>query len=211
MPVGAINTYADLQNAAADYLWRADLTTQIPLFIQMCESEMKQRVRRTTSVATVSVNAYSNPLPVGVQELRAVRVSSNNPYQSSPLYVVTPTMLQEFAQLSNATGMPQYCAILGNNILLSPSPTSTASLEITYYPTLTPLSTTNTSNVILAERPDLYLFGTLKQAGVFLQDDQILQRWSPLFETALAQLNTEREREEFSASLGPARIPISFS
>jgi len=211
VPVGSIATYSDLQNAVADYLWRGDLTTQIPLFIQMAESEIKQRVRRTTQTATFSVSAYSNPMPSDVQEVRSVRIYSSNPYQSSPLYLVSPDMLAEFAQLSNATGIPQYCYITGNNIVLSPTPTATSTLEIVYYPILTPLSGINPSNVILAERPDIYLFGTLKQAATFLQDDDQLNRWGPLFEKAVLDLNTEREREEFSASLRPLRLPISFS
>ena len=211
MPVSSIATYSDLQNAAADYLNRGDLTTQIPLFIQLAESEIKQRVRRTTTTAVISVNSYSNPLPSDCQEVRSVRISSSNPYQSSPLYLVSPDMLAEFAQLSNATGIPQYCYITGNNIVLSPTPTSTTSLEVIYYPQLIPLSATNPTNVVLTERPDLYLWGTLKHAQSFLKDDDRIPTWANQFEAAVAQLNTEREREEFSASMRPLRLPISFS
>jgi hypothetical protein len=210
-PVSSIATYSDLQNAVADYLWRGDLATQIPLFIQMAEAEMKERVRNTTKTATISVSAYSNPMPSDLRELRAVRISSSNPYQSSPLYVVSPSMLQEFAQLSNATGVPQYAAVLQGQLILSPTPTSTSSLEVTYFSQLVPLSGTNPSNDVLVARPDMYLYGTLKHAAKFLQDDDQYNRWAPQFEDALLQHNTEREREEFGASLGPVRLPISFS
>jgi hypothetical protein len=211
VPVSAILTYSDLQSAVADYAWRGDMTTQIPLFIQMTETEVAQRVRRTTATAVISVSGYSNPLPSDCQEVRAVRIYSSNPYQSSPLYLVSPDMLAEFAQLSNTTGIPQYAYILGNNIVLSPTPTSTSTLEVIYYQKLVPLSSTNTSNVVLAERPDIYLFGALKNAAIFLKDPDKVQLYTPPFEAAVQQLNNEREREEYSASMRPIRVPISFS
>ena len=43
--MGKITDYSSLQSAVADYLNRADLTSQIQMFIQFCESSINANLR----------------------------------------------------------------------------------------------------------------------------------------------------------------------
>jgi hypothetical protein len=81
---------------------------------------------------------------------------------------------------------------------------------MTYFDRLIPLSAANASNVVLAEAPDLYLFGALKEAAPFLEHDERTPLWESKYNTALAQLEAVREREEFGASLRPSRLPVRW-
>ena len=55
----AITNYTTLQSTIADYLARTDLTTQIPLFIQLAENRLRRdlRIRPMLKVVTTTTTA----------------------------------------------------------------------------------------------------------------------------------------------------------
>ena len=63
----------------------------------------------------------------------------------------------------------------------------------------------------LLTRLDLeLLYGSLVEAGVFLEHDERVPGWDARFKEALAELEQARDRERFNASLKPARLPVTF-
>ena len=91
-----------------------------------------------------------------------------------------------------------------------PAPDQAYAAEVFYFQQLSPLSSTNTTNSVLTEAPDLYLFGALKEAEPFLEHDERIQVWETKYADALTQLLDVRDREEFNASLQPIRLPVVF-
>jgi hypothetical protein len=73
-----------------------------------------------------------------------------------------------------------------------------------------PLSATNLTNSILTEASDIYLYGALLEATPFLEHDERIPVWKAAFDGAIAELDDQREREEFQASIRPARLPVRF-
>jgi len=207
----AIVDYATLQNAVGQWLNRSDLTDQIPAFIQLCEAQLKRKLRRTTVRATTFISTEATALPGDAAELRSVRLVSDQPFLDRPLVIGTPEFIGDRrAELNAVPGRPKYATLVGGQLVVVPIPDQVYQAEVYYFQQLTPLSTTNTTNSVLTEAPDLYLFGALKEAEPFLEHDERIQVWETKYADALTQLLDVRDREEFNASLRPIRLPVVF-
>lgn len=66
-----------------------------------------------------------------------------------------------------------------------PPPSSTTTATIEYYSRLQVLSATVTTNWILEDYPDLYLYGSLLQATAYIGDDARLGLWKTAYDAAL--------------------------
>lgn len=184
-----ITTYSTLQDAIAEYLARDDLTARIPSFIQLAEAkfnrelfvrQMEQRSTATIDITTTEPEFIS--LPSDFQSMRRIRLSSvtGKPH----LEYLTGALMDEFRFGSgNVTGQPKYFSILGTEFELAPTPDANYTLEMVYRKNVTALSSTDTSNWLLALAPDLYLYGSLLEATPYMKEDPRIQTWG----TGLAQ------------------------
>jgi hypothetical protein len=207
----ALDTYAHLQTAIADWLNRSDLTTQIPDFITLCEAEIKRRLRRTSVRDTIDIDDVAIDPPSDLAELRSIHLVSGSPSQDVPLRVCTPeTLAERAARSAGAAGRPSDVAIIAGQLVFAPAPDQLYTAEIVYFASLDPLTTTNPTNDVLDEAPDAYLFGALLQAEPYLEHDERIPTWQSKFDKAIDQLNDVRDREEHNASLQPIRLPVVF-
>jgi hypothetical protein len=71
---------------------------------------------------------------------------------------------------------------------------------LTYYAKIPALTVSNTSNWLLVDSPDLYLYGSLLQAAPYLQDDQRITTWAALYTTAINDLKVSDERSRMATS-----------
>ncbi len=206
----ALDNYATLSLAIADWLNRDDLTVQIPDFIQLAEAEMKRRVRRTSTLDSLTVDAATVTPPTDMAELRSIRLVTELPSQDKPLKLCTPEMLAERkARSAGVLGRPDCVAVIAGEIAFAPEPDQEYTAEIIYFQQLTPLTGVET-NTILTEAPDAYLYGSLLQAEPYLEHDERIPVWREKFDGAIEQLNKVRHDEEHNASLSAARLPVVF-
>jgi hypothetical protein len=203
-------TYAGLQAAIASFLNRSDLSGEIPGFIALAEAEITRRVRRKTITGSLNVASPSTALPADCAELRSARLVTGSPWRDTPLRVVTTEVLTEIKADFASSGRPIACTLIAGKMEVAPEPDQLYLVAIKYYEKLVPLSNTSVSNSVLADSPDVYLYGALKHSAPFLEHDERLDTWGGLFEAALTQLDIARQREETSASLRPARLPRVF-
>lgn len=206
----ALSNYTELKAAVATWLNRTDLTAVIPDFISLAEAQITRRLRRSTVRATVTVSEAAYVLPSTVAELRSLRLVTSDTRKDIAIAICSPEILNEHRAVWPAIGRPRYAAVVGGSLLLVPAPDAAYSLEMSYFPKLVPLSGTNLTNIVLTEAPDLYLYGALMQSAPYLEHDERIPVWAGGFETALKELEMVREREEFNASLRPARLPRVF-
>ncbi len=207
----ALSTFTELKTSIADWLNRTDLTTQIPDFIALCEAEMNRRLRRTTTRDTITIAAAAVTPPTDMAELRSIYLVTGSVWQDKPIRVGTPEMVAERRARSGGTsGRPDTVAVFQNELLFAPDPDQSYDAEVIYFAKLTALSTTNTSNVVLVEAPDAYLYGALLQAEPYLEHDERTAVWREKFDAAIDQLNMVRSNEEFMASTREARLPRVF-
>lgn len=207
-----IESYSDLQTAVANWLDRTDLTARIPEFIQLTEAKLRRKLRRRSVRDTITLTSGvdSVTLPADVAELRSIRLVTSSYRQDVPLLNQTPEMLAERRAAWSQSGRPRFFSVVGNRLLLVPTPDDNYSAEIIYYEALQPLSDTNPTNNVLTEAPDVYLYGALQEAEPYLENDERLPLWKAQFEAALHELTVARQREEYSASLRPVRLPRVF-
>lgn len=207
----SLDTYANLQASIADWLNRSDLTTQIPDFIALAESEIRRRLRRTSKTDQIDVDDEFVDIPSDMAELRSLSLVTGSPESDVPLRVCTPEMLAERkARQAGAAGRPSDVAVIAGQLQFAPAPDQTYTANIFYFQSLDPLSTTNTSNDLLDEAPDVYLFGALMQAEPFLEHDERIGTWKQKFDDGIDQLNDVRTREEYNASIRAVRLPVVF-
>jgi hypothetical protein len=210
MAVMDLSSYTGLKAAIAKFLNRDDLVDEIPGFIVLAEAEIGRRLRRKTITKSVTIASASTPLPSDAAELRSVRLVTASRFLDKPLRIGTVESLADTRASYGASGRPIAAAPLAGNLLVAPDPDTSYAAELQYFEKLVPLSATVASNSILAESPDLYLYGALMHTALFLEHDERVSTWEKEFEKALAQLEIQREREETNASMRPVRLARVF-
>ena len=199
-------TYSELKTNIANYLNRSDLTSEIDIFIDNTEAELNRRLRVADQIkrATATADAQYLSLPSDWLEAVNVEITSNN---FSPLMQMSIESLDVYRKANNnVTGQPIYFALVDNTMELAPTPDASYTLQLTYFSKIDALSDSNTTNFVLNSHPDLYLYGSLKHASVFLMEDERAPLFNAQFEKSLEEIRLQQERAEFSkGSLIPRR------
>ena len=71
---------------------------------------------------------------------------------------------------------------------------------MTYYKKFDSLSDTTTTNWVILNAPDVYLYGTLLQAEPFLMNDQRIPIWERGLRQAIADLQEQDDKDRHSGS-----------
>jgi hypothetical protein len=194
----SFTSYADLQTAIAGYLARSDLTTQIPDFIRLAELRLRRDLRirqmlKSVTTATVA-NDETVELPSDFLEVRDF-VVVGNPVQ--PLNYYSPSAFNRNTRTWEI-GKPLDYTVLANDFQLAPVPDGVYTLKMFYFAAPTFLSSTNTSNVFLANTPDALLYGALLEASPYLMDDARINTWGTMFDRAMASITRSDEQGQYS-------------
>lgn len=194
----AITTYSDLQTTVANYLARSDLTAQIPDFIRLAEIRLRRdlRIRQMMNAATTTTTGgdATVALPSDFLEVRDLVVQSN---PVRPVNYISPSVFSRNARVTES-GVPVDYTILATEFKFAPVPDAAYTLEIVYYAAPPFLTSTNSSNVFLANCPDLLLYASLVEAEPYLMNDARIQVWAGMYDRGVASLNTSDESAQYS-------------
>lgn len=190
----AITDYASLKTEAATWLARADQTSNIDTFIDNFEAwfnrsaRVRQMVTSTTSL-TISSGVITNP--TDWLEWKNIRVTTV-PITHVEIYTEETG---DYQIEDGQTGRPLRAIVRGDTTILRPTPDSTSyAYEAVYYQKLTALSGSNTTNWLLTSHSDIYLYGTLWQACMLLQDAQTSMYWKGLTDEKMTGLFASSRR-----------------
>jgi hypothetical protein len=194
----ALTNYNDLKAAVADWLNRADLTSQIPDFITLAEAKFN-RVLRTRDMITRQVATTNNEfVPVPNDWLETYQLEL--PPQASsgiktPLQYISPNEAAIY-QASEMPGKTRYYTIIDGLFELVPKPPTgtTVTLTAVYYAKIPALSTSNAQNWLLVKAPDLYLYQSLANAAPYLNNDDRVATWLGLVQQGMEDMRMESER-----------------
>jgi len=184
----ALSNYTELQAAVANYINRSDATASIPDFVALAEADMNQRLRcpeNEVSDTAFAITDRYTALPTAFAEMRRVVLTATPREELVP---IAPSLAGGFFE----SGRPIYYAITGNQLEVVPFGSYT--LELFYWRTVPALASNSTNNVLTAY-PNLYLFGTCAQAGIWLDDPGLTSRFMPIYEQALNFANTKSQRQ----------------
>ena len=197
----AIGTFAQLKTAAANWLDRSDLTDRIPEFITLAEARFNRnlRIRDMETVFTAISTAAGTreySLPTGFVQMKEFHLSTD---PITPLSYITPEMMSRM-WAGSAKSKPQVFTIIADNVRLGPNPDAVYTTSMLYYKTFTALSDAATTNDMLTNNPDVYLYGTLLEAEPFLMNDQRVQLWLAAFQKAVDDIQNQDNKDRHSGS-----------
>lgn len=201
----AITTYAELQTAIANWLDHTNLTDRIPEFIALAEAGINRDVDhwRGEKRATATIDARFSAVPTDY--LRPIRFQiSTSERPLEPISV--QDMHQRRAHDDNASGIPAYYAVVGGEFEFYPTPTSSYTGTLYYRAKVQALSDANPSNWMLANAPDVYLYGALVHAAPFLVEDERVATWGALYSQAVTRLNADGDEGRFGGAGKRKRI-----
>ena len=192
----AITSYTTLISAVKTYLNRSDISDdQVKEFISLAEASFNRvlRTRNQIKRSTSNVSTQFVTQPTDLLELYNIQLNSDPIVR---LEQVSLSKMDELKSASSTTGKPRYFAITGADFEFYPAPDTTYEIEVIYYKTIVPLSTSNTDNFLLTNQVDIYLFGTLVQAEPFLMNDERIGVWGALLGKAIEELRISDERSQ---------------
>lgn len=178
----ALSNYTELQASVATWMNRSDLNTQIVDFISIGESNIATDIRMREMLA--SANLVTLPLadtvalPTGWLEFKSVSIAGK------PIEYVMPEKLRRDKVLN--TGVASNYSIEGLNLLINGTQSAAQTINTQYYKCLDALRVTST-NFLLTQYPQVYLYAALAQAALFMIDDPRAATWESAYKSAVAK------------------------
>ena len=196
----ALANYVDLQASVAAWLHRTDLTAVIPDFVTMAEArisrDLRLRKQITTSTLTTVPNTQGVTLPTDWLEMENISVATSIERQ---LTYATIEQLDSRFPSGGAMGTPVIYTIEGDQVLFGPVPDAAYTINIIYYSRL-PSLITNSTNWLMTNHPNIYLFATLIEAFFYTQDAEQIARYTQRYNEGLNQLQQQDDRATHSGS-----------
>jgi hypothetical protein len=205
----SLSTYSDLVTAVGSWLNRSDLDTMIPDFIALFEARMNRLLRHpemeSTATSAIASGDTELSLPDDFLAARTVYLDDN---PDNVLIAMSPANRRAVYPYE-ASGELRAYAISGSTIQLAPPASDAGTLTLSYYQEIPALNGTNTTNWLLDSHPDAYLFGTLTQAQVYLQDDQRAGMWKAAWDEIWTEINDAGDQRRVPA--GPLTMRPAVS
>lgn len=200
----SITTYAELQTAIGNWLDRNDLSTRIPEFIAIAEADIFDdvRIRQMQTRADITIDSEYENLPTGFQEVVRFHIDA------SPIHLMeykSPEQLN--AWVSSTAEKPDFYTIIGTEFQFNATPGATYTGKLVYYKNPGALTDSNTSNVVLASYPNIYLYGSLVAAEPYLGNDERVTIWKTMYRGAVEKANKVAKK----SLLGGAQLQMSSS
>jgi len=185
----ALGTYSDVLAAVASWADRTDLTAIIPDFVALAEAriarDLRHRKQVTDTTLTATANLQSVSLPSDFLEIENLTITSVSP--QATLSVITPEIMDRKFPAGWSVGQPQCYTILGDKLILGPTPDAAYSIELDYYARIAALSSTPT-NWLLTANPMVYLAGALCEAWMYLQNPDNVALWDARYRAEIKQV-----------------------
>lgn len=201
----AITTYAELKTAVGDWLNRSDLDSVIPNFISLAEAQFNRSIRHRKMVVRADATLDTPYFAVPADWLQTIRFQLNtNPV--TPLLFVTPEQALEESMVYSAGQQPLFYTTIGQQFQVVPTPDTSYDAELLYYAKIPALSDSATTNWLLTESPDIYLYGALIQSAPYLKEDDRINVWAGLYQRLIDDMMLADERARIGSSKLKTRI-----
>ena len=191
-------TYAELKTQIANYLNRSDLTNVLDDFIKHTEAEVNRKLRHKDMMKRVTAVADTQYVQLPGDWLGAVNIDIQNTNPTVNLKQISLESMDDYRTANDdPSGQPRYFAVDGDTLELAPTPNKEYTLQMVYYAELPSLNSTNTENFLSRTAPDVYLYGALKHASIYLMEDQRIPLFVQYFEKAMEELRMQQAKAEY--------------
>lgn len=189
-----ISTYAELQTAIGTWLNRTDLAVYAPDFIGNAEAKLNRKLRtylmEEWTTVTTSTSTRFVAYPASHIEMLEARI------EGEPLNIATVEEMPDYDPAS--PGRPEYIAC-GDNLQFDRVSDTPYTVDFRHIKRLNLASTS--TNWLLTNNQDVYLYGSLAEAEPFLKNDARLSMWKSLFNEALQDVINTMHRNKAKAPL----------
>ena len=197
----SLDTFDNLKLEIIDWSHRGNLDLKVDSFIALAETEMysnptkilKVRSGETLATGTASTSSRFLALPTGFIEMRRVRINTATGFLR--LSYRTPEQLVS----TDGPCRPRFFTVT-DQIEFDTVPDEAYSVEFQYLAEFTPLSTSNQTNPVLTNEPNIYLYGALKQAFAYATDEQEALKYHTLFIDAIKGANKKYNAGKYGQS-----------
>ena len=196
----AITTYSELQTAVKTWSKRQDLDTLVPDFIKLAETRINRNIRirlmetRVTSYTVASTGYYA--LPDNFVQMRHFKLNTS---PVTDLEYLTPERMDTL-WAGTLTGKPKVYTTIGSEVRVGPTPDAVYTMEMVYYKKWDSLSDASPTNTLLADNPDVLLYGALIELSSYVENDKGVMKWTSLFNEAVTAMQTQDDRDRASGS-----------
>lgn len=181
--------YSEIVAAVENFINRTEADAFVPTFISLAEVEMNRRLdtREMMGVVSLPISSEATTLPCDFAGVKAFRLVSS-PQQK--LEYVRPDAFDSYTDGAVTGGTAKYYTIVGNQVLVWPVQSTAVQTRLRYRAKLNPLTAAGVSNWVSEDHPDLYIYGALKHAGLFL-GHELTPTWAAAFDEGIERLNRE--------------------
>lgn len=183
-----ITNYTQLQAAIGNWLHRSDLQAISTDLITLTEARLNRnlRVRQMEKTLSQQVSASSVALPddwiefVGEPRLggRPLTFVTRDEYRKCPV--------------------PDTYTVIGSTLVLGDQVSEAVKLDADYYARIPALTSSASTNWLLASAPDVYLYGSLLEAAPYMNNDPRIETWRGLLQVAMSDLQMASDRAKYS-------------
>jgi len=198
----AITNYTNLQTTIADFLNRDDLTASIPTFIQLAEAGINRAIRHWKMEARSSgqQSAGDQYMQIPTDWLETIRLHLTGNGTSAVTLTSRASMADIRAKNEDvSTVAPYYYTHADGQFELYPTPVEQTDFELLYYQKIPDLAS-NTTNWLLSDAPDVYLYGSLLHSAPYLAEDARVAVWAQMYSAAVQNVNNASEQARYSGS-----------
>lgn len=187
----ALSNYTELESAISNWTHRSDLVSIVPELIKLAEirinGDLDARLQDSTvTLATVASNPNVT-LPDDLINIRTIYIDSDS---DIVLKLVTPDEMR-VAYPSSSTGRPSVYSLVGNKVVLAPTPDAVYNIGMVYKAKVPALSDLNPTNWLLTNFPNVYLFAALCECATFIKDDSRIPLWEQKYQEAIGAVNAQ--------------------
>lgn len=190
----SISTFGELKTAVASWLNRTDLTSSIPDFVKLAESNIRRDVktRAHETRATGTLTGETLAFPTRFMEARSLAV------EDRPLEYLSPEAYQH--KVDQEYTSQGYYTIIGDDIYVL-NGASGDDYVLIYRESLTGFSSDSDTNWLLTNAPEVYLWGACEQGSVFLKDREAAADFNQRYAAAVANLNRSERMAKYAGPL----------
>jgi len=193
----AIDSYANLKQAIENFSHRTDISNVIDNFIELAENDIDKRLmlRNNELRATATMSTTDRFLALPDRFLKMRRLTLIN----GSLNYEIEYRGSESMPIQDSAGRPKYFTVT-SQLEFDRVADSAYTLEMSYFSRLVPLTSSNTSNDVLTDYPDLYLWGCLTQLALWEKDLEQFQVYQSKFDNAMSEANKQERKGRYGTA-----------
>lgn len=190
-------TYNELKEVIADFANRGDLQKQIPLFIQLTEARLNRDVRHWRMEKRAAAEVVGERFPLPCDWVETIKVKADG----RPLRLADAFMVDAVDHEHHRPSAGNlYYRHTGDQLELFPAQDKPVSFELEFIAKVPSLGDNQTTNWLLDEFPDVYIYGAMLQVAPFLHDDQRVPIWAQAYGEAVSAANLSSDRAKYSGT-----------